>query len=150
MCIAMHWYALACIGVYLIGVCGCIGVHCALWQYLCLVSVLRRAKGACFGVTFRVCLTAFFHCFFVVGDMTCQPGGWGMPRKVFGFVAVLPSLRLVFFALSWRVVVVAGVVKSVAAGSVVPMLVDPGGNAGLCAAGMVIVVGLFRVVRLGL
>ena len=61
-----------------------------------------------------------------------------MPRKVFGFVAVLPSLRLVFFALSCRVVVVAGVVKSVAAGSVVPMLVDPGRNAGLCAAGMVV------------
>ena len=43
---------------------------------------------------------------------------------------------------SWRVVAVAGVVKSVAAGSVVPMLVDPGRNAGLCAAGMVVCGGV--------
>ena len=65
-----------------------------------------------------------------------------MPRKVFGFVEVLPSLRLVFFVLSCRAVVVAGVVKSVAAGSAVPMLVDPGRNAGLCAAGMMVCGGV--------
>ena len=65
-----------------------------------------------------------------------------MPRKVFGFVEVLPSLRLVFFALSCRAVVVAGVVKSVAAGSVVSMLVDPGRNAGLCADGRVVCDGV--------